>query len=515
MSFSKDAGHLFRPIAADDQGQTLVWDSEFSFLLDLEPELAGCLAVPVFDNGGARVVFSKFERGKDVLLATRGLDEGARLPRSLYRKLCDAEERFRCRIESVELSESQQGFARSFVLPDPTEFPAAYRVRKAGLFSRKKLYVLWGLVPESPRAQPTLRMGMPYVPGQEDGALGRDDDAALTMRGDHPEVPPADAIVYDEESDLPRWLQWLIWILGSVFLLAILWLLFSLLLKGCDSSESQSNPVVVRTLPPAEKRDALLEQRSNKLRQEPDHLGKEGQLRAIENARKRQQAAADSAEAARRADTFAKEAESNAQASKDPEVVRNSEKLRREAELQKDNSIKDQKDADRAFRSPQESDRLDKLKRARPEEQKELRSKFYVTPKASGGEGEILVRRFKPDEIVPGEGLRMHLEAEANGRRDFRVKGWRLGLSPLVETERLEQSLPLRPEIDVPLELTFEYRGDDGEIHEDVAPFTIKGGFEIIPHIEIEVFEPEKIPSGSDKSPTPAPPVKADPKKFG
>ena len=109
------------------------------------------------------------------------------------------------------------------------------------------------------------------------------------------------------------------------------------------------------------------------MRNEPDSSVKEGKLRAIENARNSQQRAKDSDEAARRADALAKDAATKAQASRDPQDIKESERLTREAQLKKEKSTQYQKDADRAFRSPQEADRLEKLKQTRPEEQKELR----------------------------------------------------------------------------------------------------------------------------------------------
>ena len=593
LSFSRDAGHLFRPIATDDQGQTLVWDSEFSFLFDLEPELAGCLAVPVFDNGGALVVFSKFERGKDVLLETRGLDEGARLPRSLYRKLCAAEERFRHRLESVELSESQQGFARSFVLPDPREFPAAYRVRKAGLFSRKKLYVLWGMVPENPRAQPTLRMGAAYV-SQGSGQSGSEssNDTTFAVPLDGPSAP--EAVVYDEESEWPRWLQLLLWFLGFLLLLAVLGLLLSLLLNGCQEEEDKSVAQVQRAVPSIEDRKERLQNRLEVLRNDSGSNDAREQLRATENALKRQEQALEADKAYQQSAARAKDAEAKAAESNDPDDRKNARDLRIESGALKGEADASQKKAEDAFRSPQETDRrdrldkvelekgvidadqeyrqadsiakdaqakadnsnnsadrrkaedlgkkakelkeeadrvlkkaqatvkspedkkkLDALKDITPDERKklegeydDLNSKKFITPKNSAADGEVLVRRFKPDEIVPKGGLRLHMEAEANGRRDFRVKGWRLGLNPLIEKERLETFVPVGPDldVDVPLDLSFEYRGRDGKIHEDTAPFTLEGDLAIIPRIKIKKYK-------ENPQPKPEPIPKFDPKK--
>jgi hypothetical protein len=96
----------------------------------------------------------------------------------------------------------------------------------------------------------------------------------------------------------------------------------------------------------------------------------------------------------------------------------------------------------------------------------------------------------------------MYIEAEANGRREFKVKGWRLGISPLVESPRLEAEVPVGPDldIDVPLDLSFEYRGSDGEIHQDTAPFTLEGQVDIVPRVKINKYK-----ENSQTEPKPAP----------
>jgi hypothetical protein len=559
----------------------LVWDSEFSSLFDHEPELLEYLATPDYTNGGAEVVFSRFERGREVLLGTRGLDEGARLPRNLYRKLCAATDRFRHRLEVLDLNESEQGFAGSFVLPDPREFPSAYRVRKAGLFSRTKLYVLWGMVPENPRAQPTLRMGAAYV-SQGSGESGSEssDDTKFDVPLDGPSAQ--EAVVFDEESEWPRWLQLLLWLLGFLVLLAILGLLLSLLLTGCKEDDPKTVAQTQQAAPSIDDRKERLQKRLEALRNDSGSNDARERLSATENALKLQDQALESEKAYNQSVKRAKDAEAKADGSNDPVDRKNARDLRIESGDLKGDYDTSQKKAEDAFRSPQEADRrerldkleleqgvidadqeyrqadsiakdaqskadnsnnpadrrkadelgkkakelkeeadktlkkaedvlkspeekknLDKLRDITPDERKklaeeydDLNSKKFITPKNSAAEGEVLVRRFKPDEIVPKGGLRLHMEAEANGRRDFRVKGWRLGLNPLIEKERLETFVPVGPDldVDVPLDLSFEYRGRDGKIYEDTAPFTLEGDLAIIPRIKINKYKESSKP---------------------
>ena len=551
------------------------------------------LTIPVYLNGGDTVIFSKFESGMDVLADTYGLDDGARMPRNLYHKLCAADGRFRRILASMELTESQQGFASAFALPDPAIFPSAYRVRKAGLFSRKKLYVLWGMVPENPRAQPTLRMGAAYVSqglGQSGSESSNDTTFAVPLDG--PSAP--EAVVYDEESEWPRWLQLLLWFLGFLLLLAILGLLLSLLLNGCQEEDHKSVAQVQRAVPSIEDRKERLQNRLEVLRNDSGSNDAREQLRATENALKRQEQALEADKAYQQSAARAKDAEAKAAESNDPDDRKNARDLRIESGALKGEADASQKKAEDAFRSPQETDRrdrldkvelekgvidadqeyrqadsiakdaqskadnsnnsadrrkaedlgkkakelkeeadrvlkkaqatvkspedkkkLDALKDITPDERKklegeydDLNSKKFITPKNSAADGEVLVRRFKPDEIVPKGGLRLHMEAEANGRRDFRVKGWRLGLNPLIEKERLETFVPVGPDldVDVPLDLSFEYRGRDGKIHEDTAPFTLEGDLAIIPRIKIKKYK-------ESPQPKPEPIPKFDPKK--
>lgn len=505
----------------DDAGTLLLWDREFSGLLRLSPGLGRFLADVEFWDGGDEVIFSRFEGGKDVLTCTLGLDQGVGLPRGLYLQLRKAESDFKRLAEHGALNERQAEFVRAFSLPDPFDFPSAYRVRKAGVFSRKKLYILWGMVPEGPRKQPTIRMGGAYVPEADEGAgVGVSSGMGNLADGIPLDAPSEAGIVdYDEESEWPRWLQLLFWSLGFLLLLAILWLLFSLLLKSCEREDPNSttnhNPPErhsesIADIPPIEKRKPLLERRLDSLRTEPDSKALQDRATAIQNAVRKQDLAKDADDAYRQAEAAAESAKRKADETQDPNAKTAEESLRREADALKASAEVARKKADDAFRAPQEAKRLDDLQGASPERRKELNSKFYVSPKNSLEEGEIIVRRFMPDEIVPKKGLRLHLEAGANGRRDFRVKGWRLGIGPLIEKDKFEELVPVGPEldVDVPLDLSFVYRGDDGEMHEDIAPFTLKGDLEIVPRIEIERYKED----ANIQNAKPSPEKKVDPK---
>lgn len=589
LSFSKAAGQLYRPLSADENGHLLLWDREFNSLFDLEPELAEFLAVPVYQNGGERVVFSMFERGKDVLTETRGLDQGARLPRNLYLRLCAAADRFRRRLEAMELSDSQRGFLSAFALPDPRVFPAAYRVRQAGLFSRKKLYVLWGMVPENPRAQPTLRMGADYVPGHAPGGFEREPSSETEI----PLGPTGtEDVTYDEESEWPRWIQLLVWTFGFVILLALLGMFLSLLLEGCEGDSRAAVTQATKVVPPIEDRIPQLKKKKEELLE--DKSGSEQErVTALDNALRDQEQARETQRAYAEAERKAEGARKKAETTNDPADKKNADDLGKDAQALKQENDVAQAAAEDSFRSPQEADRRDRLEalelkkgvieaeqeykeadakaddaqakaaasgspqekreaeelrkqadrlkkdaesalgnakdstkspqlkqelealgEATPQERQkikdeieDLNSKHYVTPKNSAEQGEVLVRRFKPDQVVRGSGLRMYIEAEANGRREFKVKGWRLGIGPLVENPRLEAEVPVGPDldIDVPLDLSFEYRGSDGEIHEDTAPFTLEGEVDIVPRVQIKKYK-----ESSEPKPKSAP--KFDPK---
>lgn len=580
----------------DETGNLLLWDREFTGLFGKVPGFRRFLAEVEFSAGGTEVVFSRFENGREVLTDSLGLDQGAGLPRNLYLQLLQCEAEFRHLVDGGALTEQQVAFVRAFVLPNPVDFPAAYRIRKAGFFSRKKLYVLWGMIPESPRAQPTIRMGGAFIPRQDHeqyaskSSVADDDGFSIPMDG--PSAP--EAVVYDEESEWPRWLQLLLWFLGFLLLLAILGLLLSLLLNGCQEEDHKSVAQVQRAVPSIEDRKERLQNRLEVLRNDSGSNDAREQLRATENALKRQEQALEADKAYQQSAARAKDAEAKAAESNDPDDRKNARDLRIESGALKGEADASQKKAEDAFRSPQETDRrdrldkvelekgvidadqeyrqadsiakdaqskadnsnnsadrrkaedlgkkakelkeeadrvlkkaqatvkspedkkkLDALKDITPDERKklegeydDLNSKKFITPKNSAADGEVLVRRFKPDEIVPKGGLRLHMEAEANGRRDFRVKGWRLGLNDLIEKERLETFVPVGPDldVDVPLDLSFEYRGRDGKIHEDTAPFTLEGDLVIIPRIKIKKYK-------ESPQPKPEPIPKFDPKK--
>ena len=58
------------------------------------------------------------------------------------------------------------------------------------------------------------------------------------------------------------------------------------------------------------------------------------------------------------------------------------------------------------------------------------------------------------------------------------------------------------------LDLSFQYRGRDGKIHEDTAAFTLEGDLTIVPRVKIRKFK--ETDEASQKKPIPK--EKFDPK---
>lgn len=551
LSFSRSAGHLFRPIYVDEAGSVLLWDSEFSGLFSKAPALRDFLTDVVFEGGGDDVVFSRFEGGKDVLTATLGLDQGAKLPRRLFLQLRKAEADFKGLGATGLLTEQQSAFVQAFNLPDPLAFPAAYRVRKAGIFSRKKLYVLWGMVPENPRAQPTIRMGGVFVPDADRSGSSTGSSVGDEMGFGVPLDGPSaeEVIAYDEDSEWPRWIQLLIWLLGIAILLFLLGFFLSLMLEGCQGDSSNVLNKTSAVVPPVEQRISQLNKKKEQLADKSDSQIERERVIAIDNALRHQGQAREAerayAEAQRKAETARKKAEN----SYEPADKKYADDLSKDAQaLKRENDVA-QAEAEDSFRSPQETLRKDQLQQNErfnelsrqaeeakkvadvsglaedrtkadnlqqeaesakrsipglplsPSAEKEARAKLYVMPKSSRESGEVVVRRFKEDELVPKKGIKLHLEADGNGRKDFKVKGWAFGVSSMIEEERLEGFVPVGPglSIDTPLDLYFEYRGDDGQMHEDCAPFVITGDIEFRLSLEIEHAKEDPPPPPAAK----------------
>ena len=551
LSFSRSAGHLFRPIYVDEAGSVLLWDSEFSGLFSKAPVLRDFLTDVVFEGGGDDVVFSRFEGGKDVLTATLGLDQGAKLPRRLFLQLRKAEADFKGLGATGLLTEQQSAFVQAFNLPDPLAFPAAYRVRKAGIFSRKKLYVLWGMVPENPRAQPTIRMGGVFVPDADRSGSSTGSSVGDEMGFGVPLDGPSaeEVIAYDEDSEWPRWIQLLIWLLGIAILLFLLGFFLSLMLEGCQGDSSNVLNKASAVVPPVEQRISQLNKKKEQLADKSDSQIERERVIAIDNALRHQGQAREAerayAEAQRKAETARKKAEN----SYEPADKKYADDLSKDAQaLKRENDVA-QAEAEDSFRSPQETLRKDQLQQNErfnelsrqaeeakkvadvsglaedrtkadnlqqeaesakrsipglplsPSAEKEARAKLYVMPKSSRESGEVVVRRFKEDELVPKKGIKLHLEADGNGRKDFKVKGWAFGVSSMIEEERLEGFVPVGPglSIDTPLDLYFEYRGDDGQMHEDCAPFVITGDIEFRLSLEIEHAKEDPPPPPAAK----------------
>jgi hypothetical protein len=474
-----------------------------------------------YDNdNGYRVIFTKSKGGREVLSGTIGLDQGARLPRASYLELLAAEREFKSMLGRGILSDQEEAFVRSFRLPDPKTFPSAYRVKRATLFSGRSLYVLWGMVPELPRSTPTVSIAL--------GGRGAS-AAAYADGGSNLEATPGEAPVpsvesgqdtYDDSRGWPKWLELLVVMLGLAVIVFLLWFLFSLLAPGCEPSGNPEEEV--KRAPPADRRKAELKQRVDGIRRSlPEQgTGKPGadattplKIYALEQSLAAQEEAELKQRQALVAEQAANAAEQKAKASGRAEDDSDAKALRKQAEAKKADAKSSEALAERAYQHPQEIIRLRELEQNErlkvlprqseeaealrrgnpalplsPDKEKEARNRLYVAPKSSIAQGEVIVRRFKADELVAKKGIKLHLEADANGRKDFKVKGWAFGLSQMIETERLEGFVPVGPglSVETPLDLYFEYRGEDGQMHEDCAPFVISGDIEFRLSLEIE-----------------------------
>jgi hypothetical protein len=315
-------------------------------------------------------------------------------------------------------------------------------------------------------------------------------------------------------------LELLVVMLGLAVIVFLLWFLFSLLAPGCEPSGNPEEEV--KRAPPADRRKAELKQRVDGIRRSlPEQgTGKPGadattplKIYALEQSLAAQEEAELKQRQALVAEQAANAAEQKAKASGRAEDDSDAKALRKQAEAKKADAKSSEALAERAYQHPQEIIRLRELEQNErlkvlprqseeaealrrgnpalplsPDKEKEARNRLYVAPKSSIAQGEVIVRRFKADELVAKKGIKLHLEADANGRKDFKVKGWAFGLSQMIETERLEGFVPVGPglSVETPLDLYFEYRGEDGQMHEDCAPFVISGDIEFRLSLEIE-----------------------------
>lgn len=513
----------------------LQWDPSFAPLIRRSP-LADFLADPTYFEKGGRVVFTRMEGGHEILAETLGLDQGAKLPRSLYRRLRAAEQQLQAMRGTGLLTPEEEDFLAAFRLPDVAAFPSAYRVKKAGVFSSRRLYVLWGLVPEQARATPTIMIGWGDAAeagaGSEGNSMADGQSSGVTEEGQG-------QVVYDDSLGWPKWLEWLVAFLALAGVFVLLWLLFSMLSPGCEVSRDEGLPAKrVASLSEQKKElgDSITELRREIPAQADERDPRRLRLRALERAQAQvaeaerdEKSADDAAEKARSAEARSKETGSEGDVAKAIELKKDADAKKREAD-------KSTADAGRAVLSPQEQLRRQELaqnerykelsrqaedaKKAAdvsgladdrtkakdlqqeaesakrslpglplsPDAEKDARNKLYVTPKSSSQSGEVVVRRFKADELVAKKGIKLHLEADGNGRKDFKVKGWAFGVSSMIKTERLEDTVPVGPDlsIETPLDLYFEYRGADGQMHEDYAPFVISGDLEFRLKLDIE-----------------------------
>jgi len=478
------------------------------------------------------------EGGREVLADTLGLDQGAKLPRPLYRRLRLAEQQLQSMRGTGLLTPEEEDFLAAFHLPDVASFPSAYRVRKAGVFSSRRLYVLWGLVPEQARATPTITIG--WGDAAEAGA-GSGGDSMAGGQSSGVTDQGQGQVVYDDSLGWPKWLEWLVVALGVGLLLFALWLILSLLPQGCEVFRNEERPVKPAASIPGQDQEQALRESIDKLRKNiaPQAEGRDPRrlrLHALERALAQREEASRDKKSAEDAANAARAAEARSKETGRADDVAQAIELQKAADAKKREADESAAAAGRAFVSPQEQLRREELAqnerlkealrqaekakqdadasgladdRAKaqklrdeaesaqrslpglplsPGAEKDARSSLYVTPKSSGQSGEVVVRRFKDDELVPKKGIKLHLEADGNGRKDFKVKGWAFGVSSMIESERLEGFVPVGSglSIDTPLDLYFVYRDDDGLMREDSASFVITGDIEFRLSLDIE-----------------------------
>jgi hypothetical protein len=520
LRFRRSDGHSFRPLYVDQSGLRLQWERDYYALLARSP-LAEFMAEVEFDlRNDHYVVFTKMEGGREVLSGTTGIDHGSRMPRASFQAVKEAEKNFKSLVGKGVLSEDEEAFIASFSLPDPRTFPSAYRVRKAGLFSRRRLFVLWGMVPESPRNDPVISIALGSSSVSNRSVYGESPDALASSDASELLDGSQDQLLYDDSRGWPKWLELLVVFCGLALILSVLWFLFSLLAPGCEvSSDSEAE---VKKAPSAEHRKAEIKERIAGARKGLPEKGTGNpgadattplKIYALEQSLAAQEEAELRQREALLAEQVANAAGQKAKASGRAEDDADAKALRKQAEAKKADAKSSEALAERAYQRPQETIRLRELEQNErlkvlpsqsgeaealrrgnpalplpPDKEREARNRLYVAPKDSTQDGEIIVRRFKADELVARKGIKLHLEADANGRKDFKVNGWAFGLTPMIETERLEGFVPVGPDlsIETPLDLYFEYRGADGMIHEDCAPFVITGDIEFRLSLEIE-----------------------------
>jgi hypothetical protein len=407
------------------------------------------------------------------------------------------------------------------------------------------------LVPELPRVNPTIsiELGGSVSSGLPNGGAA--------PRADGSPVDPAaqsEHEFYDDSRGWPKWLEALVVLCGLALLLIALWLILSLLPQGCEVFRGEESPVKAAVAVPEPDQEQELRESIEKLRrdippQADERDARRLRLYALERALAQREEARRDKKSAEAAAAAARQAEARSKETGRADDVAKALELQQEADVKKREADESASAAGRAFVSPQEQlrraelaqnerlkelsrqaekakqdaaasgladdrakaqklrDEADSAKRSlpglplSPRAEKDARDKLYVTPKSSRQSGEVVVRRFKADELVAKKGIKLHLEADGNGRKDFKVKGWAFGVSSIIETERLEGFVPVGPglSIDTPLDLYFEYRGDDGQIHEDCAPFVITGDIEFSLSLEIERAEENPPPAPTTK----------------
>lgn len=137
----------FQPLRVGHGDLHLQWQPVYQDVLRSVGPFAAFFPQAIFEGNGDVVTFSHCEEGRDILSQTRPLESGEAIPGDEWERLDSGFRQFKAIANRDGVPSDVRRFIEEFAYPSHVRFPEAFRIYKPHWYSRRRLFILWGLEP--------------------------------------------------------------------------------------------------------------------------------------------------------------------------------------------------------------------------------------------------------------------------------------------------------------------------------------------------------------------------------
>ena len=144
---NKPGAESFQPLRVGHGDLHLQWQPVYQDVLRSVGPFAAFFPQAIFEGNGDTVTFSHCEEGIDILSKTRPLRQGEAIPEDEWERLDSGFRQFKAIANRSGIPTDVRRFIDEFTYPSHVLFPEAIRIYKPHWYSRRRLFILWGLEP--------------------------------------------------------------------------------------------------------------------------------------------------------------------------------------------------------------------------------------------------------------------------------------------------------------------------------------------------------------------------------